>query len=68
MQLRLRPLLRPFERSDAPDVFAYASNPNVARYTSWETHRTLADSEAFIEMVLWLIAATVIACHAIQFG
>ena len=45
-------LLRPFERADAADVFAYASNPNVSRYTTWSTHRTLADSEAFIEMVL----------------
>jgi ribosomal-protein-alanine N-acetyltransferase len=47
-----RLLLRPFERADAADVFGYASNPNVSRYTSWSTHRTLADSEAFIDMVL----------------
>jgi RimJ/RimL family protein N-acetyltransferase len=47
-----RLVLRPFIRVDAPDVFAYASNPNVSRYTTWQTHRTIADSEAFIEMVL----------------
>jgi [ribosomal protein S5]-alanine N-acetyltransferase len=47
-----RLLLRPFLRTDAPDVFAYASNPRVSRFTSWSTHRTLADSEAFIDMVL----------------
>ena len=47
-----RLLLRPFDRADAADVFAYASNPNVSRYTTWETHRTLADAEAFIDMVL----------------
>lgn len=47
-----RLLLRPFTRADAADVFAYASNPNVSRYCTWQTHRTIADSEAFIEMVL----------------
>ena len=40
-----RLLLRPFEMSDAADVFAYASNPNVSRFTTFETARTLADSE-----------------------
>jgi [ribosomal protein S5]-alanine N-acetyltransferase len=43
-----RLLLRPFVASDAADVFAYASNPNVARYTTWSPHRTVADSEAFL--------------------
>ena len=33
-----------------------------------ERQRDRAACMAFIEMVLWLIAATVIACHAIQFG
>lgn len=47
-----RLLLRPFVRTDAPDVFAYASNPRVSRFTSWSTHLTIADSEAFVDMVL----------------
>src|SRR4051794_15606468 len=47
-----RLLLRPFTCADAADVFAYASNPNVSRYTTWQTHRSIADSEAFIGMVL----------------
>lgn len=47
-----RLLLKPFSLVDADDVFAYASNPNVARFTSWVTHRTVADSEDFIRMVL----------------
>ncbi len=47
-----RLLLRTFDLADAADIFAYASNPNVSRFTTWETHRTLADSVAFIEMVL----------------
>ena len=44
--------LRPFVAADAADVFAYASNPRVARFTSWLPHTTIADSEAFIAMVL----------------
>ena len=47
-----RLLLRPLAREDAADVFAYASNPNVSRYTTWRTHRSIAESDAFIEMVL----------------
>jgi ribosomal-protein-alanine N-acetyltransferase len=45
-------VLRKFERSDAADVFAYASNPRVARFMPWRTHESLADAEAFIAMVL----------------
>lgn len=73
-----RLVLSAFSEADAPDVFAYASNPNVARHTTWETHRSLADAEAFVARVLargpdeptWAIrlrdAPTVIG--AIEFG
>ena len=47
-----RLVMRNFDRADAADVFAYASNPSVSRYTTWQTHRTVADAEAFIDMVL----------------
>jgi ribosomal-protein-alanine N-acetyltransferase len=47
-----RLLLRPFTRADSADVFAYASNPNVSQFMTWQTHRTLADANAFIDMVL----------------
>jgi ribosomal-protein-alanine N-acetyltransferase len=43
---RLR--LRPFEPSDAPALFAIASNPNVTRFTIWEPHRSVDDSRAFL--------------------
>jgi [ribosomal protein S5]-alanine N-acetyltransferase len=41
--------LRAFSRADAPDVFAYASNPNVARFTSWSPHSSLAETEAWLD-------------------
>ncbi len=47
-----RLILRPFRREDAADVFAYACNPNVSRFTTWQTHGSVADAEAYIEMVL----------------
>ena len=35
--------------ADAGAVFArYASDPDVTRYLAWSTHRTLADTEAFV--------------------
>lgn len=44
--------LSPFVLSDAVDVFAYASNPNVSRHTTWRTHETIAEADGFIAMVL----------------
>jgi [ribosomal protein S5]-alanine N-acetyltransferase len=43
---RLR--LRPFDAADAPALFAIASNPNVTRFTFWDSHRAVDDSRAFI--------------------
>ncbi|MBK6766508.1 MAG: GNAT family N-acetyltransferase [bacterium] len=38
--------------SDAPDMFAYASEEDVARFFHWEAQRSIAESEAYIrEMV-----------------
>jgi ribosomal-protein-alanine N-acetyltransferase len=43
-----RLLLRPLTLADAPAFFAYASDPDVARTTTWEPHASLADTRAFI--------------------
>lgn len=40
--------LRPLDERDAPAVFEYASNPNVTRYTLFDTHRTIDDALAFV--------------------
>lgn len=40
--------LRELTLADAPDIFAYASDPEVARSSIWEAHATLADTRAFI--------------------
>lgn len=43
-----RLVLRAFHMGDAEDVFAYASNPNVLRYTTGKTPSELAETEAFV--------------------
>ena len=47
-----RLMLRRISWHDAPDVFAYASDPEVARYTTWEAHRSLDESRDFISYIL----------------
>ncbi len=43
-----RLVLRPVLKRDAKDIFAYASDPEVARYVLWEPHRTVADTRSYI--------------------
>lgn len=47
---RLR--LRKLTFADAADTFAYASDPEVARYVRFAVHRSIADSEQFISRVI----------------
>jgi ribosomal-protein-alanine N-acetyltransferase len=47
-----RLVLRALAREDAPAVFDYASLPESSRYLSWSPHRSLADSDRFIDVVL----------------
>ncbi len=46
-----RLILRPMRMSDAPDVFAYSRDPEVARHVLWEAHRSLADSRAYLRFI-----------------
>ena len=43
---RLR--LRPFRRADAKDVFAYASDEEVARYELWDAHQRLSETRGYL--------------------
>ena len=38
-----------FEENDAQAVFACCSNPNVSRFTSWDTHQSIEDSKNYIK-------------------
>jgi ribosomal-protein-alanine N-acetyltransferase len=47
---RLR--LRKLTMRDANDVFEYASMPEVSKHVTWDYHRTVADSMAFLKSIL----------------
>ena len=46
-----RLLLRPITMKDAPDIFAYASDPEVTKYVRFVTHKNIKDTHAFIRRV-----------------
>ena len=46
-----RLLLRPLLRKDAGDIFAYASDPEVARYVLWDPHRSISETRSYIRYV-----------------
>jgi [ribosomal protein S5]-alanine N-acetyltransferase len=46
-----RLLLRKLSMDDAPDLFAYAADPEVTRYLDWEPHSSIDDSRRFLEGV-----------------
>jgi [ribosomal protein S5]-alanine N-acetyltransferase len=47
-----RLLLRPLILDDASDLFAFASDPEVARLTGWTAHRSIEDSHAFVMAIV----------------
>ncbi|MBI3997987.1 MAG: GNAT family N-acetyltransferase [Armatimonadetes bacterium] len=56
-----RLVLRRLTRDDAEDIFAYGSDPEVTRYTGWQTHRTIEDSRVFLNGVLALYESKQVA-------
>jgi [ribosomal protein S5]-alanine N-acetyltransferase len=46
-----RLLLRKITAADEADIFAYASDPEVPKYMSWEPHQSLEDSRAYLSTV-----------------
>lgn len=44
-----RLILRSIGLADAESIFAYAKNPNVCKYTLWETHQSVQDSLSYIK-------------------
>jgi len=43
-----RLVLRAFEDDDAEPLFAHARNPNVTRFTLWDSHKSVAETLAFV--------------------
>lgn len=47
-----RTILRPIKKKDIQDIFAYCSDEQVAKYTTWNAHQTMEDTERFVDFVL----------------
>ncbi len=47
-----RLILRPLRMSDARDLFAYASDPQVSRHVLWDTHANMRDSRQFLRAAI----------------
>ena len=54
-------MLRRMRADDAADVFAYASDPQVARLVTWEAHASIEDSRRFLDALLQQYAAGAVA-------
>ncbi|WP_455660613.1 GNAT family N-acetyltransferase [Pradoshia sp.] len=44
--------LRKIENKDISDMFEYGSNPEVTKYVTWSTHKSLEDTKGFMEFAL----------------
>jgi ribosomal-protein-alanine N-acetyltransferase len=40
--------LRPFTETDAAPLYEHARNPNVTRFTLWDAHRSISESQLFV--------------------
>lgn len=47
-----RLLLRPLNENDAEDLYEYARDPEMARYVTWDTYRSIDDAFTFLGDVL----------------
>jgi cupin fold WbuC family metalloprotein len=43
-----RLILRGYESSDAPAIYAYASDEETTRYMAWDRHRSIEDAHGFL--------------------
>ena len=43
--------LRPMQMADAKDIYAYASDREVARYVLWDAHRSISVTRSYIRYV-----------------
>ncbi|NLM21557.1 MAG: GNAT family N-acetyltransferase [Peptococcaceae bacterium] len=47
-----RLILRKLTLQDADDIFAYGSDPEVSRFMTWETHKSIEEARSFINIIL----------------
>lgn len=47
-----RLLLRKITQADTKDIYHYGKNPTVSQYVPWKPHKSMKDTEAYVEFVL----------------
>lgn len=47
-----RLILRKLTLDDAEDMFEYASDPEVPKYTTWSVHKSITDTKNFLEVII----------------
>lgn len=61
-----RTVLRKISSRDDRDIFAYCSDEEVAKYTTWYAHASLEDSRGYIERILQRYSQQQVAPWGIQ--
>ncbi|QGH36952.1 GNAT family N-acetyltransferase [Gracilibacillus salitolerans] len=61
-----RLLLRQVSLGDVHDIYAYGSNEEVSKYVTWETHKSLDETLAFVEYILNRYECNYLAPWAIE--
>lgn len=61
-----RMLLRQYRKTDAEDMFAYSSNPEVTKFLRFETHTNISQAAQYIDKVLAECARGVFSDWAIE--
>jgi diadenosine tetraphosphate (Ap4A) HIT family hydrolase/RimJ/RimL family protein N-acetyltransferase len=46
-----RLILEPYKDTDLTDILAYASHPEVPKFVPWDAHKTIEDSQKFLDFV-----------------
>jgi len=46
-----RLFVEPYRDEDLPDIFAYASQPEITNFLTWEPHKSIDDSRQFLTWV-----------------
>ena len=47
-----RLILRKLTLADAEDMFEYASDPEVPKYSAWSVHKSIDDTKNFLEIIM----------------
>ncbi|HAQ07520.1 MAG TPA: hypothetical protein DCR24_08380 [Bacillus bacterium] len=62
-----RLILRKISLDDVRDIHTYASNPEVSKFVSWDTHRSIGATEDYVSFIMELYRKGMIAPWGIEY-